>query len=192
LVNNEVKKFEFNPIPEVAYKNDSAGALSIIFDKVVTVQDVCRCYNYKIGAIGDLEIYNAYDKLCEKKILKDEFSIIERKGLTKALEFPIVFKVEWVRIVLSRIHDGDFWLEMGPVRFTKKTVHRVTAIPTLDRPKTLRSDNKEVIERNTGAKWNNRGMQIDSHKTPSRFSYESHFTQILSVKQVEQCAMHSC
>lgn len=162
LVSNEVKQLEFKSILEVAYKNDLAGALSIIFDKFVMVQDVHRFYNCKIGAIGDLEIYNAYDKLCEKKILKDEFSIIERKGLTKALEFPIVFKVEWVRIVLSKIHDGAFWLEMELVKFTKKAVHRVTGIPTLDRPKTLRSDKKEVIEKNTGAKWNNRGMTIDT------------------------------
>ena len=162
LVSNEVKQLEFKPIREVAYKNDPIGTLSIISEKVVMVQDVRRCYNYRIGAIGDLEIYNAYDKLCENKILKDEFSIIERKGLTKSLEFPIIFKVEWVRIVLRRIHDGAFWLEARPVKFTKKTVHRVTSIPTLDWPKTLRSDKKEVIERNTGAKWNNRGMTIDT------------------------------
>ena len=162
LVSNEVKQHDFCPIPEVAYKNDPASALSIIPPRVVMVQDVRRCYNCKIGAIGDLEIFNAYDKLCENKILKNEFSIIERKGLTKTLEFPIVFKIEWVHIVLSRIHDGAFWLETGPVKFTKKTIHRVTGIPTLDRPKTLCSDKREVIERNIGARWNNRGMAIDT------------------------------
>lgn len=117
LVSNEVKQPEFRPIPEVAYKNDPAGALSVIPDKVVMVQDVRRCYNCKVGAIGDLEIFNAYDKMCENKILKDEFSIIERKGLTKPLLFPSVFKIEWVCIVLSRIHDGAFWLETGPIKF---------------------------------------------------------------------------
>ena len=129
MVSNEVKQPEFKPIPEVAYRNDPVSALSIISNKVVMVQDVQRCYNCKIGAIGDLEIFNAYDKICENKILKDEFSIIERKGLTKTIEFPIVFKVEWIRIVLSRIHDGAFWLEVGPMKFTKKTIDRVTGIP---------------------------------------------------------------
>ena len=38
--------------------------------------------------------------------------------------------------------------------------------PTLDRPKTLRSDNKEAIERNTGAKWNKRGRPIDTVTEP--------------------------
>lgn len=40
LVNNEVKQPEFKPIPEVTYKNDLAGALSVISKKVVMVQDV--------------------------------------------------------------------------------------------------------------------------------------------------------
>lgn len=67
---------------------------------------------------------------------------------------------------MSRIHDGAFWLEIRPVRFTKKIVYRVTSIPTLDQPKNLTSDKKEVIEKNIDAKWNNRGMTIDTITKP--------------------------
>ena len=42
----------------------------------------------------------------------------------------------------------------------------LTGIATLDQPKTLRSDKKEVIEKNIGAKWNNRGMTIDTITEP--------------------------
>ena len=59
---------------------------------------MCKCYNCKIGAIGDLEIANAYEKLCVDEKLKDEFSIVEKKTLTKALVFPTIFKTEWIRI----------------------------------------------------------------------------------------------
>ena len=110
MVSNEVKQLKFRPIPEVSYKNDPTSALSTIPDKVVMVQDVRRCYNCKIGAIGDLKIANAYDNLCVDGKLKDEFVIVEKKTLTKALAFPTMFKTEWIRIVLSRIHDGAFWL----------------------------------------------------------------------------------
>ena len=58
-----------------------------------------------------MEIRQAYEKLCDNGVLKEEFNIIERKGLTRALEFPIVFKTEWIKIVLRRIHDGCLWLE---------------------------------------------------------------------------------
>ena len=52
-------------------------------------------------------------------------------------------------------------METRPIKITKRIVHRVMRFPSLDRPKTLRSDKKEAIEKNTRAKWNNRGMSID-------------------------------
>ena len=57
-------------------------------------------------------------------------------------------------------------METGPVKFTKKTINRVTGFQTLDQPKTLRSYKREAIEKNTGAKWNNRGMEIERIKHP--------------------------
>ena len=85
LVTNEVKKLNFKAIPDIAYKQDSSGALSMIPPKVIMVQDVRKCYHYKVGGIGDMEIRKAYDKLCENCVLKKEFKIIERKGFTHAL-----------------------------------------------------------------------------------------------------------
>ena len=73
LVRNEVKQPDFRPIPKVAYKNDPVGALFVIPPKVVKVKDVRRCYNCKLGAIGDMEIRQEYDKLCENRVLKEEF-----------------------------------------------------------------------------------------------------------------------
>ena len=166
LVSNEVKKPDFHPIPEVAYKNDPAGALSIIPPKVVMVQDMRKCYNCKIGAMGDMEINQSYEKLSENGILKEEYKIAERKGVTRALGYPTTFKTEWIRLVLSIIHDGSLWLEYVPIKISKRIIHRVTGYPTLDWHKTLRSDSKEVIEMNTGAKWNKRGMTIDTIQDP--------------------------
>ena len=92
LVSNKVKKPYFQPIPKFGYKNDPFGALSVIPPKVVMVQNIRRCYNSKIGAIGDMEMREAYDRLCENVVLKGKYKIVETKGLTHALEFPIVFK----------------------------------------------------------------------------------------------------
>ena len=64
--------------------------------------------------------------------------------------------------MLSRIHDGSLWLENGPIKINKRIIHRVTNYPTLDWSKTLRNDSKEVIEKNTRAIWNKRGMTIDT------------------------------
>lgn len=132
LVNNEVKQPDFRLILEVAYKNDPVRALSMIPPKVVMVQDVRRCYNYKIGAIGDMEIREAYNKFYENGVFKEEFQIVERKGLIHALDFPTVFKMEWVRIILRKIHDGCIWLEDGPIKLSKIIIHRLIGYPTLE------------------------------------------------------------
>ena len=106
LISNKVKKPKFKAIPEVAYKNELAGTLSMIPPKVIMIQDVRKCYNYKVGGVGDMELGEAYDKLCANRELREEFNIIEKKGLTRVLDFPTAFKIEWIKIILSRIHDG--------------------------------------------------------------------------------------
>ena len=68
---------------------------------------------------------------------KEEFNTIDRKGLTWELYFSTLFKTEWIRIVLSRIHDGCLWLEGGPIKLSKRIIHRVIGYPILDWPKTL-------------------------------------------------------
>ena len=65
------------------------------------IQDVRKCYNCKVGGIGDMEMREDCDRLCDNGLLKEEFNIVERKGLTHALNFPTVFKIEWIKIVLS-------------------------------------------------------------------------------------------
>ena len=73
LVSNEVKQLDFRPILEVAYKNDPTDALAIIPPKVMMMQDVRKFYNCKVGSIGDMEIHQTYNKLCENGVLKEEF-----------------------------------------------------------------------------------------------------------------------
>lgn len=97
-------------IPEIAMKGDSMGALSSIEPKVITIHNVWSCYMYKIGEFVDYEIHVAYEKLCDEGILKDEFKIVERKGLAHALNFPRNFKIEWIKAVLRKIYDMELWL----------------------------------------------------------------------------------
>ena len=70
-----------------------------------------------------MEIREAYNKLCVKRRLKEEYNIVEKKGLTHALDFPTIFKTKWIRLVLRRIHDGYLWLEGGPMKLTMRIIH---------------------------------------------------------------------
>ena len=65
-------------------KGDSMGALYLIPPKVIMIHDVLGCNMYKIGEVGDYENWEAYEKLCDKGALKEEFKIVEKKGLTRA------------------------------------------------------------------------------------------------------------
>ena len=57
-------------------------------------------------------------------------------------------------------------MEDDPIKIKKSIIYRVTGYPILDRPKTMRTDAKEAIEKNTGALWNKRGMTIDTIINP--------------------------
>ena len=86
------------------------------------IQDVRCCYTIKVGSIGDMEIRYLYGKLCVDGVLKEENKIVDRTGLTHALYFLNVFKIEWIKIVLSRIHDHSVWFENGPTKITKRII----------------------------------------------------------------------
>ena len=57
-------------------------------------------------------------------------------------------------------------MDRGPVKITKRIVHRVTGFPTLEWPRAIRSDAKDILKKNTGAQWNKRGMTIDTIMNP--------------------------
>ena len=92
LISNEIKQPNFRVILDITYKQDPSGVLSMIPPQVLMIQDVRCCYTCKVGSIGDMEIRETYGKLCKNGVLKDEFKIVDRKGLTRALDLPNVFK----------------------------------------------------------------------------------------------------
>lgn len=104
---------KFHDFSEIAMKGDSMGVISLIPPKVIMIHYVWSLYMCKVGEAGDYEICEAYEKLCEEGILKEELKFIERKGFTHALEFPINFKIKWIKFVLRRIHNMKFWMHNG-------------------------------------------------------------------------------
>ena len=84
----------------------------------------------------------------------------------RALSFPQSFKIEWIKIMLSEIHDGHLWLENGLVKINKTIIHRVIGYPTLGCPKRMHCDAKGTIETKINIVWNKRGMSIDTIKDP--------------------------
>lgn len=120
---------------EVALKIDLTSTFSSIPPRVLLTEDIRSYIHYKIGEIGDFNMYIAYQALCNEKMeLKPELKFIETLGLTHALDFLKDFKNEWIRVVLSRYHKGTFQLDR-PIKVTKGMISRVTGYPTTDKAK---------------------------------------------------------
>lgn len=101
LIRNEaVKPPKFRAYLEIASKGDAFCALSSIPPRIIMIHDVRSCYICKIGETGDFEIRNVYDRLCIDGKLKDEHKHIVEARITRALDFPKFFKVEWIKIIL--------------------------------------------------------------------------------------------
>lgn len=116
LLRNEVcKPQKFQAILESAIKGDLTGALSSILENILMKNNIRSCYTCKIGEIGDYEIREAYDRLQNNGVLKPEHQKVAEKGLVHALYFSQYFKVDWIKIILSRMDDMQLWLEDGPV-----------------------------------------------------------------------------
>ena len=101
---------KFCAIPKISMKGDSMAMLPLILPKVIMIHNVWCFYVYKIGEVDDYKMHATYEKLWNEGILKNEFKNFEKKGLTHVLEFPRNFKIEWIKVILRRIHDMKFWL----------------------------------------------------------------------------------
>lgn len=121
--NDQCPPPKFKEYPKIVMTGDISSALSLITPRVLMVHNEWSCYMCKITEIGDYELWAAYEKLCENGVLKDENKIVTNKGLTHALEFTKFFKVEWIKIVPSRVHDMKIWLEGGPIKINKEIIH---------------------------------------------------------------------
>jgi hypothetical protein len=117
---------KYKAYPEIVMKGDPLGALSSTPPIVINIHDVRSCYMCKVGEVGDYKLRLAYEKICEERVLKEQHKCITKKRWTQALKFLRNFKVEQIKIVLRRIRAMKLWLEIGPVKLTKKIIHHVT------------------------------------------------------------------
>ena len=104
---------------------------------------------------------NSLGQLCVDEVLKPEHKHLERKGLTHISHLPRNFQVKWVRYVLSRVHNGQLWLEQ-PVLITKKMIHKITGLPMLSKAKATKTLGRDELQKKTLAEWDGRGLKINN------------------------------
>lgn len=137
--NDQESSPNFRNLVNIETPIDDIGELPSIPPRVLTIQDIRSWYQCKIGEIKYYEIRETYDKLCIDGVLKDEFKIIADKGRTRPLGFPKVFKIEWIKIVLNRVHNMKIWLEGGLIKIKKGNHSKGIWVPCIG----LTEENKE-------------------------------------------------
>lgn len=65
----------------------------------------------------------------------------EKRSNKRKINKPTCHHVE-NQVTQQMSNDNQLWLENGPIRISKRTIHKVIGYPTLDRPKTLMSEAK--------------------------------------------------
>ena len=144
---------------EIALQPDDSRAFSRFPPRVSLVEDERSYIHCKISKLGDLDLDKAYKELCDDGgKLKEEHKHLEVKGLTNALHFLKVFKIEWIKIVLSRVHNNALWLNK-PKALKKDVIHSVTGYPTTDKPQAHKHPSIVEVERLTEAKSDKRELK---------------------------------
>lgn len=119
---------------------DIIDALSSVPSGVLLVEDVCSFIHCKFEDLGDKFIQDEFKGFCDNGLLKEEHMHLKTKGLSHAIDIPNQFHVDWIRYVLSRVHDWFLWLEVeAPIKITKDVIQGVTTFSERGEALTLRT-----------------------------------------------------
>ena len=148
----EWKMPNFKLVPAIAKSLNTDGAQSRIPPKVLLINDIRSHFKCLIQEHGNLEIDNALGEMSVDGTLKPEHKHLETKGLTHISHLPRKFQTKWVRYVLSRVHNGQLWLEQ-PVLITKKMINKINGLPMLNKEKSTKTLGREELQKLTLAEW---------------------------------------
>ena len=107
----EWKAPNFKLVAVIAELLDPNGAQLQIPPKVLLINDIRTHFKCVVQEIGTLEMDSALGEMCVDGTLKLEHKYLEVKGLTHIPHLPRNFQVKWIRYILSRVHNGQLWLE---------------------------------------------------------------------------------
>lgn len=102
---------------------DMTSALSCVPFGVLLVEDIHSIIHWKSEKLGDKFIQNEFNGFCNHDLLKAEYLHLKTNGFSNAVDFLDQFNVDWVRYVLSRVHDKFLWLEAkAPIKIIKDVI----------------------------------------------------------------------
>ena len=122
-------RYKFKSYPFISLVDDLVRAFLHIQDNVLHVEDIHGYIHCKMERIGDVDIHKDLEKICNNDLtLKPEYARLERLNLIKKMFYTDFENEEWVRIVLSRVHDVLLYLRESIVCIDNDLIHKVTSL----------------------------------------------------------------
>lgn len=129
--------------------------------KVFHNEDIRAYIHCNIKEFGNLDMSSLYAKhmVDDFENLKSDFKNLESKGFIQFVHFSVFDKPEWVRYVLSQIHDEFLWLDKSH-KITKKAIEAVTYLNATSKVPGLWNEKNTTVMEVTGSKHDSQSMTI--------------------------------
>ena len=141
--------------------DDPLGMFSRVLENVLHVEDIRGYNHYKIKGIGDSDIHRDLEKICRNDLsLKPEFAYLERLNLVKHVFYTNFDNQDWIRIILSRIHDDLLWLGDSVVCIDNDLIHKVTSLSNKGSNLVNTRNAHKIVEANLNTHFDRRNMKV--------------------------------
>lgn len=152
-------KLKVNPRKNVS--DDPSFALSKTPGNVLHSEGVSNYLRSKFEKIGDDHISMEFDNIYNQDMsYKKGFEHLKEKDIVKFLFYYEFDNEKWTRIMLSRIHDGKFWLGDNVIQFFANLIHEVTRLCNEGSILVNEKNVNKLVDDNTKSVYNGRGIVI--------------------------------
>lgn len=142
----ERERMKFKKFPYKSMEDDLNGAFSSVLYGVLHVECIRAYIHCNIKDLVNAEMLSLYTKHMIDGMgnLKLDFKSLQNKGFIQFVNFPVFDEPEWVKYILSRVHDEFIWLDK-PYKITKNKIQAVTCLNVISEVLDLRNVNNMTI-----------------------------------------------
>lgn len=177
----------FKRHPFKSIEDDSEGVFSSILYDILQNEDRRAHIHWDIEELRNVDMLTLYTKHIVSSLgnLKPKYHILHDKGFTLFVHFLVFDEAEWVRYILSKIHDEFIQLEK-PHNITKQAIQAVTCLSATGEIPSLRKVQNTTVAVVTGSQYVNQSMTISDI-----VEHDVRFTSMVVGYKVYQSSMHN-
>lgn len=156
------KRYVFKKHPFKSMLDDLEGAFSRTLMGVMHIDDI-RAYIYcKKEPIGLDRIRSHIETMMNPNMsFKDEFTHFTNHPIIEYVTAYEFYELEWIKILLSRIHDDLFWIGEVLVHITSDLIYEITELSKTGAILPTGKDVRKQVEKACRSRSDKHGMTIE-------------------------------